>query len=147
MDYRKRASPSPTGIDELPVDSFKRAFHSTKAELPLYLHTREPKGRHRLQKGAFAALLAICLATLLLQSYQPRPHLHTQPQTHTRNPAYLIEAERGAVASENKRCSDIGVAVLKEGGNAVDAAVSAVFCVGVVNMFSCVICVFEIHVF
>lgn len=136
MDYRKRASPSPTGIDELPVDSFKRAFHSTKAELPLYLHTREPKGRHRLQKGAFAALLAICLATLLLQSYQPRPHLHTQPQTHTRNPAYLIEAERGAVASENKRCSDIGVAVLKEGGNAVDAAVSAVFCVGVVNMFS-----------
>ncbi|KAG0704532.1 gamma-glutamyltranspeptidase [Suillus ampliporus] len=58
------------------------------------------------------------------------------PPTQTRNPAYLIEAEHGAVATENKRCSDIGVDVLKEGGNAVDAAISAVFCVGVVNMFS-----------
>ncbi len=54
----------------------------------------------------------------------------------SRNPAYLIKAEHGAVASENKRCSDIGVDILKEGGNAVDAAISATFCVGVVNMFS-----------
>ena len=29
------------------------------------------------------------------------------------NPAYLIEADHGAVASEQKRCSDIGVNVLK----------------------------------
>lgn len=53
-----------------------------------------------------------------------------------RNPSFLIRAHNGAVASENKRCSDIGVAVLKEGGNAVDAAIAATFCVGVVNMFS-----------
>jgi gamma-glutamyltranspeptidase/glutathione hydrolase/leukotriene-C4 hydrolase len=53
-----------------------------------------------------------------------------------RNPAYLIKAQHGAVASENKRCSDIGVDVLREGGNAVDAAIAATFCTGVVNMFS-----------
>lgn len=53
-----------------------------------------------------------------------------------RNPAYLILAHNGAVASENKRCSDIGVEVLKEGGNAVDAVIAATFCTGVVNMFS-----------
>ncbi|KAG1752922.1 gamma-glutamyltranspeptidase [Suillus lakei] len=134
MDHRKPPLPPLTGEDDPLVEAFKQTFHSAgEVELPLYLHTREPKSRHRWQKGVFTALLAICLATLLLQRYQ---HLHTQPRTHARNPAYLIEAEHGAVASENKRCSDIGVAVLKEGGNAVDAAISAVFCVGVVNMFS-----------
>ncbi|KAI9509410.1 gamma-glutamyltranspeptidase-domain-containing protein [Russula earlei] len=53
-----------------------------------------------------------------------------------RNPAYLIKAEHGAVASENEVCSTLGVQVLKEGGNAVDAAVATTFCIGVVNMFS-----------
>lgn len=53
-----------------------------------------------------------------------------------KNPAYLIEAEHGAVASENQRCSIIGVQVLKDGGNAVDAAVATTLCTGVVNMFS-----------
>lgn len=54
----------------------------------------------------------------------------------TRNPAYLIKASRGAVASENELCSGIGVDTLKAGGNAVDAAVSTTLCIGVVNMFS-----------
>ena len=58
------------------------------------------------------------------------------PYTKLRNPAYLIKAHHGAVASENKRCSDIGVDALKEGGNAVDAAIATAFCTGVVNMFS-----------
>jgi len=53
-----------------------------------------------------------------------------------RNPAYLIKVKHGAVASENELCSNIGVEILKEGGNAVDAAVAATFCIGVVNMFS-----------
>jgi hypothetical protein len=56
------------------------------------------------------------------------------------NPSYLIEARHGAVATENHRCSIIGVDILKRGGNAVDAAVGATFCIGVVNMFSCVGC-------
>ena len=53
-----------------------------------------------------------------------------------RNPAYLVKAKHGAVASENVLCSNIGAEILKEGGNAVDAAVATTFCVGVVNMFS-----------
>ncbi|KAF8482933.1 gamma-glutamyltranspeptidase [Russula ochroleuca] len=52
------------------------------------------------------------------------------------NPAYLIKAKHGAVASENELCSNIGVEILKDGGNAVDAAVATTFCIGVVNMFS-----------
>ena len=53
-----------------------------------------------------------------------------------RNPAYLVKVRSGAVASENKLCSDIGVDVLKDGGNAVDSAIATTFCIGVVNMFS-----------
>jgi Gamma-glutamyltranspeptidase len=53
-----------------------------------------------------------------------------------KNPAYLIRAEHGAVASENELCSRIGVDVLKDGGNAIDSAVATAFCIGVVNMFS-----------
>src|SRR6267154_4064970 len=133
MDYGTSVLPPSAGGDD---HTSKQVFQPAKAELPLYLHTKEPKARHRWQKSAFVALLSICLATLLLQRYQHHWQIPTQSQTQTRNPAYLIEAEHGAVASGNKRCSDIGIDVLKEGGNAVDAAISAVFCVGVVNMFS-----------
>ena len=53
-----------------------------------------------------------------------------------KRPAHPIEAAHGAVASEHGSCSRIGVEVLKDGGNAVDAAVATTFCIGVVNMFS-----------
>ena len=59
------------------------------------------------------------------------------PMKHLRNPAYEVKAYRGAVATENEACSSIGVSVMEElKGNAVDAAISAVFCLGVVNLFS-----------
>lgn len=41
----------------------------------------------------------------------------------------------GAVASESSVCSKIGTTLLKEGGNAVDALVGTVFCVGVIGMY------------
>lgn len=42
----------------------------------------------------------------------------------------------GAVASDQKYCSEIGVEILKENGSAVDAAIASSFCCGVVNMHS-----------
>ena len=44
--------------------------------------------------------------------------------------------EHGAVASEVEVCSDIGVGILKDGGNAVDAAIAAALCSGGVNLFA-----------
>ncbi|EGX91564.1 Gamma-glutamyltranspeptidase [Cordyceps militaris CM01] len=45
------------------------------------------------------------------------------------------DANRGAVSSESALCSSIGTQLLKEGGNAVDALVGTVFCVGTVGMY------------
>ena len=83
--------------------------------------------------SSFKLLIWLTTASILLATAT----FFLFPQ-QTRNPAYLIQVRNGAVASENKRCSDIGVDVLKDGGNAVDAAIAATLCIGVVNMFSLV---------
>lgn len=53
----------------------------------------------------------------------------------------LIETQpaiglRAAVSAEHVVCSEIGLAILKKGGNAVDAAIATGFCIGTVNCFS-----------
>ncbi|MQM20810.1 hypothetical protein Taro_053838 [Colocasia esculenta] len=45
----------------------------------------------------------------------------------------VITSEHGAVATDHRRCSRIGRHVLREGGHAVDAAVAAALCLGVVS--------------
>ena len=39
----------------------------------------------------------------------------------------------GAVASENEQCSRVGINILQAGGNAADALIGTVFCIGVVD--------------
>ena len=46
-----------------------------------------------------------------------------------------LQDHLGAVASESSICSRIGIDLLKEGGNAADALVGTVFCVGVIGMY------------
>ena len=41
----------------------------------------------------------------------------------------------GAVASESSICSNIGIDMLKQGGNAADSLVATVLCIGVVGMY------------
>jgi hypothetical protein len=67
-----------------------------------------------------------------------------RPRTGTRQQTLLAldsasqknrQDQLGAVASENSICSQIGIDLLKEGGNAADALVGTVFCVGVIGMY------------
>ena len=95
----------------------------------------------RCRRRAWEALLVLLLLIVSASGQrQIISHLFStgaEEAGHSlRNPAYLIKAKHGAVASENELCSNIGVEILKEGGNAVDAAVATTFCIGVVNMFS-----------
>ena len=48
----------------------------------------------------------------------------------------VAKGSAGAVATDDKRCSEAGLKVLENGGNAVDAAVASLLCLGVVNFQS-----------
>ncbi|KIM40159.1 hypothetical protein M413DRAFT_172695 [Hebeloma cylindrosporum] len=111
------------------------AFGSQAFLLPLnYTPPRSVSHKHTRRIGK-VTLISFVLLLILGYTHWDCVAQYL-PYTKIRNPAYLIKAHHGAVASENKRCSDIGVDTLKEGGNAVDAAIAATFCTGVVNMFS-----------
>lgn len=52
------------------------------------------------------------------------------------NSTQPITAAHGAVSSGNTNCNQLGVEVLKDGGNAVDASITTALCLGVENMFA-----------
>lgn len=46
-----------------------------------------------------------------------------------------VSAANAMVATENPTCSTIGRDVLVDGGSAVDAAIAAALCIGIINNF------------
>jgi gamma-glutamyltranspeptidase/glutathione hydrolase len=57
------------------------------------------------------------------------------PQLVASHPQHEVKDKKGAVASESEICSKIGIDLLKHGGNAADALVGTVLCVGVIGMY------------
>lgn len=57
------------------------------------------------------------------------------PLTNIHGGEHSDGPKRGAVASEKRICSEIGIKLMKDGGNAVDALVGTVFCVRTVIIY------------
>lgn len=108
-----------------------------ESDLPTYVRSPQTcETAHTFGRVRQAAVIITCIGIALVFGGLSCGYSVHRSQDITRNPAYLIKAKSGAVASENILCSEIGVDVMKDGGNAVDAAIASTFCTGVVNMFS-----------
>ncbi|XP_010531409.1 PREDICTED: gamma-glutamyltranspeptidase 1-like [Tarenaya hassleriana] len=75
------------------------------------------------------ALVRAATVLFLLLLLHPISALHG-PKGDSKN---RIVKYRGAVATDDGRCSEIGMRVLRSGGNAIDASVASALCLGVVS--------------
>lgn len=75
----------------------------------------------------------LTIIILLLLSLLPSSSSLDASNSSAKNRREVIFGRHAAVATDDGRCSRIGVRVLREGGHAVDASVAAAFCLGVVS--------------
>ncbi|GAA5937568.1 hypothetical protein JCM10213_008396 [Rhodosporidiobolus nylandii] len=153
--YRQRALSRASG-NPLPLAPDSPVFNGNGGELPELAADARARRRRTLVKRAVLALLVFLLVAGIVLSIVlpltigrrgkkggrgedkkvPDMTKLPPPKPGARNPAYMVSGWEGAVASEEERCSKIGVEVLRENGTAVDAAIATALCVGVVNSFS-----------
>jgi len=88
----------------------------------------------RLSRISMAAILVLCIVCCAIavsveskSSSEPRS-THTSP-----SPSLLGKYKTAAVSSDDAVCSCIGRDVMLDGGNAVDAAVAVIFCMGLAH--------------
>ncbi|KAG5804015.1 hypothetical protein H9Q74_011295 [Fusarium xylarioides] len=76
----------------------------------------------------------VALLSLIAQAHGQPCDVKYPPQTKPVETRQFSNS-RGAVACENEICSTIGINILRQGGNAADAMVATVLCVGTVGMY------------
>ncbi|KAH7922184.1 gamma-glutamyltranspeptidase [Leucogyrophana mollusca] len=118
-----------------------REARALDSELPLPTPNHSPKFRAKSCTTWITVFLAVFCALAFFFSRGDQAHLHsTTAESVFESHAPIttdsiciphepppVEVENGAVSAQN---------IMEDGGNAVDAAVAAAFCIGVVNMFS-----------
>ncbi|XWS29478.1 hypothetical protein CRYUN_Cryun24cG0032300 [Craigia yunnanensis] len=90
------------------------------------------KKNKREKKMSFVSLLCTIIAFLFFL-VSPATSSQDGISASTEQRHEEIVARQGAVATDDGRCSKIGMNVLRIGGHAVDAAVAASLCLGVVS--------------
>ncbi|KAH7906971.1 nucleophile aminohydrolase [Hygrophoropsis aurantiaca] len=137
------------GPSYAPQLNSSKKFPDSEIEFSLANPSNISNRRSKIRTSLTIALALVCTLTFFLHrgnvgdgtilkttinSGLSQDELQFSPCIPDQSPA--VQAEHGAVSAQNVRCSNIGVQIMQDGGNAVDAAVAAAFCIGVVNMFS-----------
>ncbi|TIC14591.1 gamma-glutamyltranspeptidase [Wallemia mellicola] len=94
------------------------------------------ENRNITRKRNSSFILAAIALSFLCFGYTTVRTLTKRDWPEHRYTPVLVKGKHGAVATETETCSQMGVDVLKNGGNAADAAVTSTLCIGVMNMFS-----------
>lgn len=91
--------------------------------------------RRRLRRTAIVLLLLLLGCGSLVALFSHPRTVATYGWSGTWNPDKRLDitGRHGAVASDSGKCSQMGVDVLKKGGNAADAAVTVALCIGSVT--------------
>ncbi|KAI9475132.1 hypothetical protein LPJ78_000373 [Coemansia sp. RSA 989] len=78
----------------------------------------------------------ICLIALLAAAFIGGVFAIASSHSNAGTQSTLVKARKGAVATDEPRCSVVGTDILRAGGNAVDAAVASTLCIGVLQAHS-----------
>ncbi|PRP84658.1 gamma-glutamyltranspeptidase 1-like [Planoprotostelium fungivorum] len=114
------------GNDDIDDTDASHTYYFTDEDLGPLPWYKKPQFKASIATGATVAILAIGITVLLIL-------LRTTPQLS--HPESIL-VEKGAVAADSRRCSIMGLNILKEGGNAIDAAVTTAICLGVIQPFA-----------
>ena len=87
----------------------------------------------RHKNGSASAAIRVALLTLLVTASVAAPSV-AAPGSRLRA---AVTGDRGVVASTSKQAAEVGVQVLRDGGNAMDAAIATTFAVGVTRPEMC----------
>ncbi|XP_014517978.1 glutathione hydrolase 3 isoform X1 [Vigna radiata var. radiata] len=102
---------------------------------PLLLKSQVLPYKQKWIKIIFCAFVAATIVGVVVKdstSYGILSRAEKYDEGMTTSDEDIVESDVGVVATDDARCSAIGVSLIKQGGHAVDAAVAAALCIGVV---------------
>ncbi|KAJ2508690.1 hypothetical protein GGI11_006024 [Coemansia sp. RSA 2049] len=114
------------------ISSATDANASANANISAY---GQSSAARRFSAGRTRALVVGTAATLIL-AFIGGIYFVAGAHSCFETQSTLVAARNGAVATDEPRCSAIGVDVLRDGGNAVDAAIASALCIGVLQAHS-----------
>uniref|UniRef100_A0A7E4ZZ68 Gamma-glutamyltransferase n=1 Tax=Panagrellus redivivus TaxID=6233 RepID=A0A7E4ZZ68_PANRE len=100
---------------------------------------------NRLITNVIIGILLVLFSTVVVTVFFVAPSLNPNPSNNTwgdRSGRYdwpppsnslLGRFEKAAITCDHGRCSEVGRDIMIKGGNAIDAAIAALFCLGVTN--------------